>query len=196
MSKNYWIIADSHWGHSNIINLCDRPFHDVKMMNDYMLMRWNQVVKERDIVYHLGDMFWTEKTALEILPQLKGEIHLILGNHDRNWKRVYNRLQRSPLNPLSNLIIEERDIVTISEPIKAILCHYPLLSWNGAAHGVLHFAGHTHEKCKSEGQRVNICVENIDYTPINLNTLIGYEQQVKDYYNILDLIKAIQEKNG
>jgi calcineurin-like phosphoesterase family protein len=170
MNKNYFIIADNHFGHTRIIDHCQRPFHDVKMMDDYMVMRWNQVVKTNDIVYHLGDLFWNEKSAIDILPKLNGEIHLILGNHDKNWKRIRKRLERSPFNPSSNLIVEEKDIVTIKEPIQAVLCHYPLMSWNGAAHGVWHFSGHTHNNnCLSERRRVNVCVENIDYTPINLN---------------------------
>jgi calcineurin-like phosphoesterase family protein len=170
MNKNYFIIADNHFSHSNIINHCQRPFHDVKMMDDYMVLRWNEVVKHNDIVYHLGDLFWGEKSAIDILPKLNGEIHLVLGNHDKNWKKVRKRLEKSPLNPTSNLIVEERDIVMIKEPIYAILCHYPLMSWNGAAHGVWHFSGHTHNNsCLTEGRRVNVCVENVDYTPVNLS---------------------------
>ena len=169
MKRNYYVISDHHFGHSRIIDLCNRPFHDVLMMNSYMILKWNEIVEENDIVYLLGDFFWNEKSAIEILPQLKGEIHLILGNHDKNWKRVYNRLQRSPNNPNSNLIVEENSIVEIKEPIRAVLCHYPLMAWNGAAHGVKMFFGHTHNNnCLSEGNRFNVSVENIGYCPINL----------------------------
>jgi len=170
LTKNYYITSDHHFSHKNIIDHCGRPFHDVKMMDDYMVMRWNEVVKPDDIVYHLGDLFWSEKSAIDILPLLNGEIHLILGNHDKNWKKVRKRLERSPLNPNSNLIVEEGDIISIKEPINAVLCHYPLMSWNGAFHGVRHFSGHTHNNsCLSEGRRINVCVENTDYTPVNLS---------------------------
>jgi len=171
MNRNYFVISDSHFSHSHIIDLCNRPFHDAEMMNDYMVMKWNQAVKHEDVVYHLGDLFWNEKAALKYLPLLNGEIHLILCNHDKNWKKARKKLERSPFNPDSNLIVEENSIVIIREPISAVLCHYPLMSWDGAAHGVWHFCGHTHNNIEgiSAGKRINVCVENIDYTPINLN---------------------------
>lgn len=174
MNKNYYITSDHHFGHARIIDHCNRPFHDVEMMDDYMVMRWNEVVKPNDIVYHLGDLFWSEKSARDILPFLNGEIHLILGNHDKNWKIGRNKKEKSPFTPSSNLIVEDGDIVTIKEPIHIVLCHYPLMSWNGAFHGVFHMHGHTHNNsCLSEGRRINVCVENTDYTPVNLNIFKG-----------------------
>ena len=172
-SNNYWITSDHHWGHYNIISFCNRPFKSLDEMNNIMIEKWNEVVKENDIVYHLGDMFWSERIAIDTLPLLNGEIHLVVGNHDKNWlkSKKFDKLQRSPLNPTSNLIIEERDIIRIKFPVDAVLCHYPLMSWNGAAHGVYHFHGHTHNNsCLSEGKRINVCVENHNFYPINLNT--------------------------
>ena len=173
MNNNYWVTSDHHWGHLNIISFCNRPFKSLDEMNNIMIEKWNEVVKENDIVYHLGDMFWSERIAIDTLPLLNGEIHLVVGNHDKNWlkSKKFDKLQRSPLNPTSNLIIEERDIIRIKFPVDAVLCHYPLMSWNGAAHGVYHFHGHTHNNsCLSEGKRINVCVENHNFYPINLNT--------------------------
>ena len=175
---NKWIISDHHWGHANIIRFCNRPFRDLMMMDSYMVIKWNEVVKEGDIVYHLGDMFWSERSAIEILPLLNGEIHLILGNHDKNWIKTkkYDKLIKSPLNPDSNLVVEERDIVRIKDPIDAVLCHYPLMSWQSASYNVFHFHGHTHlNSCLSEGRRVNVSVENIGYIPVNLDIFKGFK---------------------
>ena len=169
---NYWITSDNHFSHINIIKLCNRPFFSVDEMNEVMISNWNAAVDEDDVIYHLGDIFWTEKSALEILPRLKGKIKLLLGNHDKNWRRVYERRK------FSNLKIFHNDIVVIKEPINAVLCHYPLMSWNGAFHGVLHFSGHTHNNsCLSEGNRINVCVENTNYKLINL---INYKKERKE----------------
>jgi calcineurin-like phosphoesterase family protein len=53
MSENIWIISDTHFGHNNIINYCDRPFSNVKEMNEAIIDNWNSVVKQNDLVYHL-----------------------------------------------------------------------------------------------------------------------------------------------
>ena len=75
--------ADHHLGHTNIIRYCNRPFKDVDEMNEVMLERWNSVVSDEDIIYHLGDLVFNLK-GKTYLPKLKGKIHLIKGNHD--WK--------------------------------------------------------------------------------------------------------------
>jgi calcineurin-like phosphoesterase family protein len=169
MDRKYYITSDQHFSHSNIIKLCNRPFKDVEEMNQTMIQRWNEVVAENDIVYHLGDLFWNEKSAIDILPLLKGEIHLILGNHDKNWKRVRKRLERSPLNPASNLVVEEQNIVFLNEPIKAVLCHYPLVSFGEMSDGYKHYYGHVHNNINYDSFfRTNACVEMHNYYPIPL----------------------------
>ena len=51
-----YFIADTHFNHKNIIEYCNRPFKDTNKMNEYIIQKWNSVVKENDIVYHLGDV--------------------------------------------------------------------------------------------------------------------------------------------
>lgn len=161
-----FITSDHHFGHTNIIKLCNRPFSSIEEMDAEMVRRWNLLVDKDDLVYHLGDLFWTEKAAKEILPQLNGVIHLILGNHDKNWKRVYSRLH------FPNLIVHPEQILEIKTPLRAVLCHYPLLSWNGVFYKIKHFHGHTHRGCPGEGLRYNVSVENTDYFPVNLESFM------------------------
>jgi calcineurin-like phosphoesterase family protein len=82
--QTVYFTSDTHFGHKNILNFCNRPWSTVEEMNEGLIKNWNSVVKENDIVFHLGDMQLGGGNELldNILPQLNGHIILIIGNHD------------------------------------------------------------------------------------------------------------------
>lgn len=89
--------ADHHFGHSNIIRFCDRPFKNVIEMDETLINNWNNAVSDDDIVYILGNLvFRSEKSASYYVERLKGTKHLVLGNHDHKWIRNCN-LQKKTL---------------------------------------------------------------------------------------------------
>ena len=45
-----YVIADTHFNHSNIIKYCNRPFNDVIDMNEKIINNWNKVVKKEDMI--------------------------------------------------------------------------------------------------------------------------------------------------
>ena len=47
----FFFIADTHFGHSAIIDLCHRPFKCAEEMDGYMIERWNKKVSPDDTVY-------------------------------------------------------------------------------------------------------------------------------------------------
>jgi hypothetical protein len=67
-----WFTADLHLGHHNIIDYCNRPFHDVHAMNDALVENWNEAVAPGDTVWVVGD-FALGKIA-DILP-LVSKLH-------------------------------------------------------------------------------------------------------------------------
>ncbi len=60
-------------------------------MNEELIRRWNEVVPEDGIVFHLGDFCLGKSTGWNsIMPLLNGKIYLILGNHDmKNIKQSF-----------------------------------------------------------------------------------------------------------
>lgn len=86
--SNKFFISDTHFGHENTCTKFKRddgtplrPFANAEEMDETMVERWNAVVKQHDIVYHLGDVVMNKK-FLPILDRLNGKKKLIMGNHD------------------------------------------------------------------------------------------------------------------
>lgn len=84
----FFMIADPHFGDENIRKYENRPFSDVKEMNKVLIENWNNVVKEEDRVFVLGD-FSVSGYEREVLEQLNGNIFLIKGNHDGKTNQEY-----------------------------------------------------------------------------------------------------------
>lgn len=80
-----WVIADTHFGHSRILEFEPeaRPFSSIEEHDEEIIDRWNGVVKQRDTVWHLGDVAFGKKN-INLISRLKGIKRLVLGNHDRH----------------------------------------------------------------------------------------------------------------
>ncbi|OLS16389.1 MAG: metallophosphoesterase [Promethearchaeota archaeon CR_4] len=77
-----YFIGDSHFGHTNIIKYCNRPFSSAEEMNERIIANWKFTIKPEDIVYFLGD-FCLNGIYAPILRDLPFEhMFFIEGNHD------------------------------------------------------------------------------------------------------------------
>lgn len=68
-------ISDTHFGHENIIKICNRPYQNIQEMNEDIIKRWNNKVKPEDNVYFLGDFTYKTSScdAIEVLKRLNGK---------------------------------------------------------------------------------------------------------------------------
>ena len=129
--------SDLHIGHKKILTMGKgRPFNTIEEHDKTLIDNWNKKVSPNDLVYVLGDMFWNynSKQIKEILSQLNGKKHLILGNHDRV---IHNEKSNcwEEIIPYKELTIND-DVI--------ILCHYPLAEFKHCFRGSYHLHGHTH----------------------------------------------------
>jgi len=180
MSKDIWIISDTHFRHENILMFKDHQgnpvrshlFNDVDEMDEHMIERWNSVVKQGDIVYHLGDVFIGDKEWFKKnWPRLNGSKRLIVGNHDdipflsaggffkkvQMWRMFPEfglMFSHVPLHPSSLLRLLDR------------AGKYP-----DDCESLLNVHGHIHQNLSPPGPYCNVSVEAIDYTPVNIEEL-------------------------
>ncbi|HEY9218720.1 MAG TPA: hypothetical protein VIO94_11765 [Phenylobacterium sp.] len=74
--------SDTHFGDHRVLNLYPRPFATLAEMDAELIARWNDTVSAGDVVWRLGDFARTAKRAAEVLAQLAGTKHLVVGNND------------------------------------------------------------------------------------------------------------------
>lgn len=129
---NYYI-SDLHLGHFKALEYDNRPFCTVEEQNEIITERWNEEVSPKDHVYILGDVLWNNDLLPEVIKNLNGKKHLILGNHDRADNRF------SYYFKTIDTMIKIKDCGRT-----VTLCHYPIAHWEGADRGWYHFYGHIH----------------------------------------------------
>ncbi len=142
--QNVWFTSDLHFCHANVIKYDGRPFNDVDEMNEQLILNWNSVVGEKDVVFYLGDLSFDRSGAdtQRIVGELNGKIHYILGNHDD--ERDIRKLGRfETISDYVNLSINDLDNPRKKQGI--MMMHYPILSWDKAHHGDWHLHGHCHQ---------------------------------------------------
>ena len=170
--KNIWVISDTHFNHTNIIKYCDRPFDDAKHMDDYLVTFWNETVKDGDKVYHLGDVYFggnneDPQYIDSLLSKLKGQKRLILGNHDNGKDQKLHRA------------FKKIEVWRMFPEFGLLLTHVPVHEsslWRGEerAEGtkkLLNIHGHIHQNKSPSDDHRCVCVEQIDYKPINIEEL-------------------------
>jgi len=167
-----WITSDLHLGHKNIIDLCNRPFENVEEMDGTLIGRWNQRVKPGDDVYYLGDFtLLGYNKAIEYFAKLNGNIHFIRGNHDK-W---INRFPLSMPVTKNGWVQHEDDIKEIKHNGKLIImCHYPLLEWNGYYRDSIHLFGHVHgTRIHPNDRGFDVGVDGHNYFPFSLDEIVN-----------------------
>ena len=136
-----YFIADPHFGHENIVKLCNRPFPDIDAMNEAMIASWNERVTGNDTVFILGDLFYRCADPEAILKLLKGKKRLIVGNHDSSW--MGNR-------ELLRYFVSVDELLVVTDGVRQMtLCHYPLLSWKRQKRSYM-IHGHIHANTQDD----------------------------------------------
>lgn len=166
-----WLISDTHFGHEKTCTVFKRedgsplrPFASAEEMDEAMIARWNERVRPKDKVYHLGDVV-INRRYLDVLGRLNGDKVLIKGNHD-----IFKLEDYTPYF---------RDIRGYHVMNGCIMSHIPVHPDSLARFGC-NIHGHLHAnrvmwedpfeafESKIDPRYLNVSVEQIDFAPILL----------------------------
>lgn len=140
-----WFTSDLHFYHKNICKYCNRPYETVEEMNEALITNWNNVVKDDDIVFVLGDLGFCGYEKLEpLMARLKGKKFIIQGNHDSD--KIVLRLYEAKIiegyyKMLEVTIIGDEEC----SDQQLTLCHFPMIDWLNKEKGAWMIHGHQHQ---------------------------------------------------
>ena len=148
-----------HFYHKRICEFTDRPW--VQEDNEANLIElWNNQVDSGDRVWHLGDFFFLNNNrrgidkALEILEQLNGQIHCILGNHDSS--KFFKTLLEESNKIVSVDRLVEMYLGSGKGRRKLVMCHYPMFTFNQSHRGAIMLHGHEHGRIQAPGKVIDV----------------------------------------
>jgi calcineurin-like phosphoesterase family protein len=172
--------SDTHFFHANIIKYCNRPFDNPREMNEELIKRWNEVIPNDGIVFHLGDfsLTATPKELDTLMHRLNGTIYLIIGNHEKDaLGKSYIKDKFAGIYDVAEIYIKDEEITYGEQHI--FMSHYPHVVWNGSHRGSWQLFGHVHGGLSNKGEikhpvtAMDVGVDCHDYRPISY-------QQVKE----------------
>lgn len=157
-----FFIADTHFGHNEIIKYENRPFSDTDEMDRILISNWNNTVSDNDTVFMLGDFsLYPKDKSQEICQCLKGKKFLVMGNHDTQSEIYYREIGFESVSKYP-IIIENF----------WILSHEPLYINKNMPYA--NIFGHVHSNpIYKDFSPQSFCVsaERINYTPLDFNTI-------------------------
>ncbi|WP_419845594.1 metallophosphoesterase [Candidatus Poriferisocius sp.] len=180
-----WYTSDHHFGHSNIIRYCGRPFVDADAMDKEMVARWNDVVADEDEVWILGDLVMGKKDQglANHVARLRGRKVLVPGNHDRCWQgHKDHRWERADYYRIGGIakIIDNPEPHTIAGQAVR-LSHFPYklddrhdmkyTQWRPQDDGGWLLHGHVHEKWSQQHRQINVGVDAWNFAPVPEQTI-------------------------
>jgi len=147
------LIADLHFGHA--VAATHRGFDSVDEHDKWIISQWNSVVGKNDLTFVLGDITLNQK-FLPLMKKLKGNKHLIMGNHDdfsiHRYLLYFNKVYG---------ILKYKGFWLSHAPIK-----------EGSLRGKPNIHGHTHGRESYNFPYICVCVDSLDGVPIEFTKIV------------------------
>lgn len=178
--EKIFFTSDTHFGDEKVLRLSSRPFQTIEEMDAELISRWNEIVPEDGIVFHLGDFgFVSYPRSHQLIRQLHGKKYLVLGNHDQT---ALCRGHASMFEDVSQQMCINVDGQQI------LLNHCPMLCYPNETTSAWQLFGHVHSGPLNQNgndlvrlpylmpRQYDVGVDNNDFRPVS-------------YYKVQEIIK-------
>ena len=155
----------------------NRPFSNVKEMDETIISNFYSIVKPGANVYFLGDFSFDRVITEDFFTRLPKNIHFhfIHGNHDKKTKNIVEHFVDSYL-PLKDIKIGE---------CKITLCHYAMRVWNCSHFNSWQLFGHSHGTIAPLGKQCDVGVDNWNFCPVSFEQIKSYMEKQPDNFNLI-----------
>lgn len=175
-----YFTSDWHFNHNREFIYKLRGFDSIYDMNEAIIENHNKIINMTDIVYVLGDLCLGGgsdeilKTNKKIISSLKGNLKVILGNHDTSSRiQMYKECWNVEVLGYADLIKFEK--------YHFYLSHYPTLTTNldenkHLKQRTLNLYGHTHQGSNFYNDNptmYHVGVDSHRYKPIDIELIIS-----------------------
>lgn len=158
----FWWTSDYHFDHKNMIKYENRPYANVREMNNAFIHNTNEAVARGDVLIIAGDITLQHNPHVvhnKFLSRIHGNKIILKGNHDY-WMRKGPYIDHRTVNG---------HFISTS--------HYPMRSWNRSIHGAIHAHGHSHGNLFPFRNQLDISIDNAfkllgEYRPFNLDEML------------------------
>ena len=165
-----YFTSDWHFGHDREFIWGARGYANVDEMNTEQIRKYNEIITDEDDVYVLGDLVLGDiDKGIECLKQLKGKIHVCLGNHDTSRReKIYRDLGYE-------VCLADR---LKYKKLNFYMSHFPTITDNGDADSpyqvTWNLHGHTHstQEWSLYPHCFNVNIDAHDGYPVLLDDII------------------------
>lgn len=170
-----YITSDLHFGHEREFLYGPRGFTTISEHDQKIIENWNSIVKDDDIVYVLGDIMLNDNiNGRKCWNQLRGEKHVIWGNHDSD-------VRKEILAECHNTYLDGYSMPFKYKHYNFYLSHYPSIVSNYDADKplrarVINLCGHSHTQDKfkdfDKGLIYHVELDAHNNTPVSIDQII------------------------
>ena len=186
--QRLFFTSDTHYNHKNICRSTTewrtkdkeipisqtRDFKSLHHMNSVIVNNINEVVKQDDILFHLGD--WSFG-GFEYVKEFRDRIvcnnvHLLYGNHDHHIEKNREGIRGIFTTTSQYLVLT---VVENDMTHEFVLMHYPLCSWHNMNNGRFHLFGHVHlpeNKKRMAGRSMDVGMDGNNMMPYDMREVV------------------------
>ncbi len=175
--NNVWFTSDMHFTDDRL-NLFGRDllFKNSDEVDDYIINKWNEKIRENDLTIVVGDVALSKK-GLEKMKLLNGTKWLVKGNYDEKEETAKFDISDELLKKYFQAVVSELYLKIGNEIV--YINHYP----TNAKKEYFNIVGHIHGLFKVQRNMINVGVDAWHFCPVSKKMIEFQMNGIKKYYD-------------